>query len=76
MKKNKNNKLKAKIQALSNQLTDINPKKNQENVDKDNNLDLAIKKDILVSVILILVSFGILFMIKFLDSNFFLDKFF
>lgn len=73
MKKNKSKQLQAKVQALSNQLN-INRfnKKEKEYID----INDSIKKDITKTIVLMIVSFGILFLIKYLDSNLFFNKFF
>jgi hypothetical protein len=73
MNKNKDKKLKAKVEALKSQLGN-SPKTtySKENL----NSEKEIKKDILKTVILILISFGILFLIKYLDTNLFFNKFF
>ncbi len=73
MNKNKDKKLKAKVEALKSQLGPT-PKSNV-NLEK-NNINQEIKKDIYRTLVLILISFGILFLIKYLDANLFFNKFF
>jgi hypothetical protein len=72
MKKNK--KLVAQVQALKNQL---NTKENK-NKDIEIKVDLSklINRDIIQTLILVLISFAILISIYFLDANFFFNKFF
>lgn len=75
MSKKKNTNLKAQVQALSNQLN-INHKKPPEYKNTKVSLEKSIKKDLLQTLILIVLSFGILFLFKYLDTNFFFNKFF
>jgi len=73
MNKIKDKKLKAKVEALKSQLGST--AKNNINLEKGN-LNLEIKKDIYRTILLIFISFGVLFLIKYLDTNFFFNKFF
>jgi len=73
MNKNKDKKLKAKVEALKSQLGPTT--KSNVNLEK-NNINQEIKKDIYRTLVLILISFGILFLIKYLDANLFFNKFF
>lgn len=73
MNKIKDKKLKAKVEALKSQLGST--AKNNINLEKGN-LNLKIKKDIYRTILLIFISFGVLFLIKYLDTNFFFNKFF
>ncbi len=73
MSKNKDKKLKAKVEALKSQL---GPREKLEEKKENLNINLEIKKDIVKTLILIFASFGILFLIKYLDTNFFFNKFF
>lgn len=75
MKKNKQKHLEAKIQALSNQL---NLKESRKKDIEKSSIDLSrsIKRDVYKTLFLILISFGILFLIKYLDTNLFFNKFF
>jgi len=73
MSKNKDKKLKAKVEALKSQL---GPREKFEEKKENLNINLEIKKDIVKTLILIFASFGILFLIKYLDTNFFFNKFF
>jgi hypothetical protein len=72
---NKNKKLKAKIQAFQNELSltkkIINPPLKTETV----NINDLIKQDLKKTFIIIALSFAILFVIKYLDTNFLLNKF-
>jgi len=73
MSKNKDKKLKAKVEALKSQL---GPREKLVEKKENLNINLEIKKDIVKTLILIFASFGILFLIKYLDTNFFFNKFF
>jgi hypothetical protein len=73
MNKIKDKKLKAKVEALKSQLGST--AKNNINLEKGN-LNQEIKKDIYRTILLIFISFGVLFLIKYLDTNFFFNKFF
>lgn len=74
MKKNKNKKLQAQIQALNNQLS-LN--ENKVKIKSETVLDISkyIKRDLIQTIILIIISFGVLFLVKYLESNLFLNKF-
>jgi hypothetical protein len=74
MKKNKNKKLQAQIQALNNQLA---VKENKIKIKSEAIYDIAkyIKRDLIQTLILIVLSFGILFLVKYLETNLFLNKF-
>ncbi len=73
MSKNNDKKLKAKVEALKSQL---GPREKLVEKKENLNINLEIKKDIVKTLILIFASFGILFLIKYLDTNFFFNKFF
>lgn len=73
MNKIKDKKLKAKVEALKSQLGST--AKININLEKGN-LNQEIKKDIYRTILLIFISFGVLFLIKYLDTNFFFNKFF
>jgi hypothetical protein len=75
MKKSKNKKLEFKLQALKNQIKKDITEKKSNNTNLEINFDL-IKKDLYKTILMIAISFGLLFLIKYLDSNFFLNKFF
>ncbi len=75
MKKSKNKKLELKLQALKNQIKKDITEKKSNNTNLEINFDLIIK-DLYKTILMIAISFGLLFLIKYLDSNFFLNKFF
>lgn len=75
MKNIKNKKLQSKVQALSNQWN-IKENKKVDNSKNYKEISLIIKKDLIKTLFLIAASFGILFLIKHLDSNLFFNKFF
>jgi hypothetical protein len=75
MSKDKNKILKAKVQALSNQLNADGKKFTIKSDLESKNITHFIKKDLTQTIILIIISFGILLLIKYLDSNFLFNKF-
>jgi hypothetical protein len=76
MKKRKPN-LSAKVQALNNELKSkgIVVEKTEKN-SENNDLTKMINQDLIKTLILITASFGILIAIKYLNTNFSLNKFF
>lgn len=75
--KKRNPKLSAKLQALNNELKSkgVVLDKN-EKISENKDLTQMINQDLIKTLILITVSFGILITIKYLNTNFSLNKFF
>jgi len=75
--KKRNPKLNAKIQALNNELKSKGVSINKdEKISENKDLTQKIYQDLYKTAILITVSFIILFAIKYLNTNFSLNKFF
>jgi hypothetical protein len=75
--KKRNPKLSAKVQALNNELKSQGIVINKtEKISENKDLSKQIIKDLYKTIILIIVSFGILLAIKYLNTNFSLNKFF
>lgn len=75
--KKRNPKLNAKIQALNNELKSKGISINkEEKISENKELTQKIYQDLYKTAILIFISFGILFAIKYLNTDFSLNKFF
>ncbi len=70
--------LEAQNQILKNYIKakglDIDIKKNSEKI-KNKNIDSLVYKDLKLTIIYIIGSFGLLFLIRYLNLDFFLNKF-
>lgn len=76
--KNNNKKLKAQLQALNNQLKakGVNISEKKETIKDNVDINNLIKKDLIKSILLIILAFLLVIGIKILNPNLSLNKFF